>query len=199
MISVFLFTKLIIHAQHHTQELLAENPNLVTQEPISPDATPRETQKFIMNLGHSQWYKVSIWTIYHLSLGVYLIIWFAMMTLAISKVGWKFISSGLRIPERVTRRTCFLRTFFFINGFVQGSLIPWIFLEMYLGNPGFDIYWMPTTHLIVFFAVVFIYDWMNDDVSNKCRSYGDDENDGNNDHNDKVDDDDYDDDINYLV
>jgi hypothetical protein len=116
MISVFLFTKLIVHAHHHTQELLAENPNLVTPEPISSDATPRETQKFLMNLGQSPWFKVAIWTIYHLSLGVYLIIWFAMMTLAVSKVGWKVISSGLRIPERVTRRTCFLRTFFFING-----------------------------------------------------------------------------------
>jgi ascorbate-specific PTS system EIIC-type component UlaA len=116
MISVFLFTKLIVHAHHHTQELLAENPNLVTPEPISSDATPRETQMFLMNLGQSPWFKVAIWTIYHLSLGVYLIIWFAMMALAVSKVGWKIISSGLRIPEHVTRRTCFLRTFFFING-----------------------------------------------------------------------------------
>ena len=70
---------------------------------------------------------------------------------------------------------------------------------MYLGNPGFDIYWMPTTHLIVFFAVVFIYDWMNDDVPNKSRSHGDDDEDNgyDNDHYDDEDDDD--DDTNYLV
>jgi hypothetical protein len=74
--------------------------------------------------------------------------------------------------------------------------MPWIFLEMYLGNPGFDIYWMPTTHLIVFFAVVFIYDWMNDDVPNKSRSYGD--NSENDDDADDYDDED-DDGTNYLV
>jgi hypothetical protein len=112
--------------------------------------------------------QVMVWLVYHLSLAVYLLIWFAMMTLAISKVGWRCISSSLSL--RATRRTCFLKTFFFINGFVQGSLMPWIFLELYIGNPSFDVYWMPTTHLMVFFAVVYIYDWMADPTSSAAAS-----------------------------
>ena len=85
-----------------------------------------------------------------------------MMLLAMSKAGWQCVSTGLRLPHSVTRRTCFLRIFFFINGFVQGSLLPWVLLEFYVGNPSFDVYWMPTTHMLVFFAVVHVYDWLQD-------------------------------------
>jgi hypothetical protein len=159
--------------------------------------------------------QILIWFVYNLSLAVYLIVWFAMMTLAISKVGWRCISTWLSL--RSNRRTCFLKTFFFINGFVQGSLMPWIFLEVYIGNPSFDVYWMPTTHLLAFFAVVHIYDWMKDTAPTSSPSssgiiiheYNHDGTDskdhedydehGNDDHYDDDDDDEDDDGTKFLV
>jgi len=78
--------------------------------------------------------------------------------------------------------------------------MPWIFLELYIGNPAFDVYWMPTTHLLVFFAVVFIYDWMRDSSTPRQPSSNDDGDDDEYEmyYEDDEDDDD-DDDANYLV
>lgn len=185
LISVVIFTTMVMHRgvpttfvdPYHRGAIPAqEDVTLMSPQGISTE--PYHKEPF-----HGQIFEILVWFVYHLSLAVYLIIWFAMMTLAISKVGWRCISTSLSLKS--TRRTCFLKTFFFINGFVQGSLMPWIFLELYIGNPSFDVYWMPTTHLIVFFAVIYIYDWMADSAP---LSHGVDE----------VDEDD-DDGTNYLV
>jgi hypothetical protein len=53
-----------------------------------------------------------------------------------------------------------------LSGFVQGSLIPWIVLELIMGTSSFDVTWMPMIHLGVFFSVVFIYDWLKDEHHN---------------------------------
>lgn len=58
------------------------------------------------------------------------------------------------------------------TGFVQGSLLPWVILEFYVGNPSMDVYWMPTTHMLVFFAVVHVYDWLQDVPAQKEAEVG---------------------------
>jgi hypothetical protein len=121
--SVVLFTELILHVARgdesspsHPHEQLQQDDHAILVASFPPQGDPSAQREFIMNLGQSQFFRVAVWVIYHLSLGVYLSIWFFMMTLAISKIGWRVISSGLGIPKQITRRTCFLRTFFFING-----------------------------------------------------------------------------------
>ncbi|KAG7360987.1 hypothetical protein IV203_036087 [Nitzschia inconspicua] len=167
--SVVVFFKLIIDAsERHRDEVSnmlrgtadgAVDVSTMEHNEINPyDA--------IMKSEDSTWFNVAIWMTYHASLCVYLVVWTAMITLAISKIGWRYISTGLYIPPHVTRRTCFLRTFFFINGFVQGSLMPWIVLELHVGTwTSLELVWMPMVHLCVFLVVVFTYDWMEDEVS----------------------------------
>jgi len=109
IVSVLLFTKLVLHA-HRQHSLLANGDD---SEPTK-DTNPHD---YVMSLSPSPWFHFAVWTIYHLSLGVYLVVWFTMMVLAISKVGWKCLSQWvICVPQHVPRRTCFLRTFFFING-----------------------------------------------------------------------------------
>lgn len=104
-ISVSFFAKLIMFAHSHGQHVLQK----------TTEADGEQHYNLLLE-SSSGWLKVAIWSIYHLSLGIYLLIWLTMMLLAMSKVGWRCIAAGLRIPQHVTRRTCFLRTFFFING-----------------------------------------------------------------------------------
>ena len=58
---------------------------------------------------------------------------------------------------------------------MQGSLIPWVLLEVYVGNPSLDVYWMPTAHMLVFFAVVHVYDWLQDIPAPQEGENGEDE------------------------
>ena len=136
--SVLVFAKLIIHAQHqHGDDITALLRGAVIEgattslSVINGDEEVEELFKqtvmdryqAILQSEDSTWFNVAMWLVYHASLGVYLIVWIAMMTLAVSKVGWKCISTGLYIPTQVTRRTCFLRTFFFINGTCPQSIL----------------------------------------------------------------------------
>lgn len=106
-VSVLFFAKLIMFAHSNGQNILQKTTDM-------QDGTNH--YELLLQSSNSTWLKVAIWTIYHMSLFIYLAIWLTMMLLAMSKAGWKCVSTGLRIPHSVTRRTCFLRTFFFING-----------------------------------------------------------------------------------
>lgn len=177
VISVVLFTHMVMQ-YHHRRGGIANEPTIAVADG-NDSINPFDTSTA------STLHQVMMWIVYHLSLAVYLVIWAGMMVLAVSRVGWKCVKSAGRL--QANRRTCFLKTFFFINGFVQGSLMPWIILEFFMGHPSMDVYWMPTTHLVVFFAVVFIYDWMSDDVPTAQRrpsvtdsNESDDEDDGAN-------------------
>lgn len=50
--------------------------------------------------------------------------------------------------------------------------MPWIILELYVGTASFDVIWMPVVHLGVFLAVVFIYDWMKDELGSSTKTMG---------------------------
>jgi hypothetical protein len=116
--SVLVFARLIQHAHYrHGNEITA-----LLRQSLSNTATRNTEEQAMVRFEairkseDSTWFNMALWLVFHASLSVYLMFWVVMMTLAVSKVGWRFISSGLRLPSHVTRRTCFLRTFFFING-----------------------------------------------------------------------------------
>lgn len=119
--SVVVFARLVQHAQLRYGDDIAANLRQAMENTVTATTTTSSEQTMaryeaILKSEDSTWFNMAIWVVYHASLSVYLIIWASMMTMAVSKVGWRCISSGLRIPSKVTRRTCFLRTFFFING-----------------------------------------------------------------------------------
>ena len=107
IISVFFFAKLVIYSHNSGNPILQKTTD-------ADDGTNH--YELLLQSSNSPWLRVAIWAIYHMSLFIYLGIWFVMMLLAMSKAGWKCMSNGLRIPHSITRRTCFLRIFFFING-----------------------------------------------------------------------------------
>jgi hypothetical protein len=110
-ISVLFFAKLIMFAHINGQHFLQKTTDMESGV---------NHYELLLQSSNNPWLKVGIWAVYHMSLFIYLTIWVTMMLLAVSKNGWRCVSNGLRIPHHVTRRACFLRTFFFINGTSSG-------------------------------------------------------------------------------
>jgi hypothetical protein len=119
--TVMIFSRLIhfAHSRHGDDiaaTLLEITATATSADSIDTKELARVRYETIVKSEDSTWFNLAIWGVYHASLTIYLMIWVAMMTMAVSKVGWGCISSGFCLPPQLTRRACFLRTFFFING-----------------------------------------------------------------------------------